>query len=272
MQKNKIYLEQALAYSGFRRILPSVELRLYVQCYWQIKTQLPLPSPSTELMHPDGGLGMILNFGDPMYYENNIIQNCGFMDGTHTKTRRMTMSGSIDAIGIRFNPGGAHWFYSVPLSEIGNLTVDLNDLALEHFIELCHEERETNPKGDILKYVNKLLLKKFIPEVNHDGMSETLLKRIQATKGLSPISDSVKDIGRSYRQIERLFKNDLGMTPKQYARLVRVENARYLLKKRNKNQSFTEIGEKSGFYDQAHFIREFNSIIGLTPMAYLNFK
>ncbi|MBL4899627.1 MAG: AraC family transcriptional regulator, partial [Colwellia sp.] len=61
------------------------------------------------------------------------------------------------------------------------------------------------------------------------------------------------------------------MTPKQYARIIRMENARILLKNKSL-QSFTEIGEVAGFYDQAHFIREFKSIIGLSPTAYVNFK
>ena len=56
------------------------------------------------------------------------------------------------------------------------------------------------------------------------------------------------------------------MTPKQYARLVRVETARLALKQHT--ETATRLAVDLGFYDQAHFIREFRSVIGMTPTAY----
>ena len=271
MQANQRDLADILAYTGFRRIQPSIGLRPYIQCYWQIKSTLSQTSPSTELMHPDGGLGMILNFGSPLIYEGEQIHANGFMDGIHTKTRRLTMVDHIDAIGIRFHPGGASRFFSVPLSIISNLTLDLNELALVRFMESCQEEKETNPKGDILKFADGLLLGMLIEPRRSDLLVRTLMNRIKIAGGGVSISDTIKDVSKSYRQIERLFKGYVGMTPKQYARIVRVENARYRLKNRS-DHSCTEIGGLSGFYDQAHFIREFQSIIGLSPMEYLHFK
>lgn len=271
MQINKKNLVDTLAYTGFRQLLPSASLQPYVQCYWQIHSELSLASPSTELMHPDGGLGVILNFGSNLIYEGEAIYADGFMDGIHTKTRQMTMAGNIDAIGIRFNPGGASHFFSTPLSDIGNLTIDLRDLALDQFMERCQEEKENNPEGDILKFADSLLLKMQTEPQRTDLLVHILINRIKVSEGTIPIAEAIKDIGKSYRQIERLFKERIGMTPKQYARIIRVENARYLLKNHS-DQSGTEIGELAGFYDQAHFIREFKSIIDMPPMEYLNFK
>lgn len=271
MHINKKNLVDKLAYTGFRQLLPSVSLQPYIQCYWQIQSELSLASPLTELMHPDGGLGMILNFGSDLVYEGKAIDADGFMDGIHTKTRQMTMAGRIDAIGIRFNPGGASRFFSAPLSDISNLTLNLNDLALNQFMERCQEEKETNLEGDILKFVDSLLLKMQTEPRRTDLLVQTVINRIKASRGTISIGDAIIDIGKSCRQIERLFKGHIGMTPKRYARIIRVENARYLLKN-NTNQSCTEIGELAGFYDQAHFIREFKSIVDMPPMKYLSFK
>jgi len=264
-------LADILAYTGFRQIQPSIRLRPYVQCYWQIINNLPLNSSSTELLHPDGGLGMILNFGHPLIYEGEAISIDGFMDGIHTKTRWLTMAGRVDAIGIRFKPGGAARFFSVPISEISNLNLNLGELALEQFIELCREDKETNPGGDILNFVDGLLLKMLTEPRPSELLVHTVMNRIKRAEGTAPISDVIEDIGRSCRQVERLFKGYVGMTPKQYARIVRIKSARYRLKNRS-DQSCTEIGVLSGFYDQAHFIREFQSVIGLSPMKYLNFR
>lgn len=271
MRSNRKSLTDILAYTGFRQIQPSTGLRPFIQCYWQIMSDLPLASPSTELLHPDGGLGMILNFGAPLVYEGNKIRADCFMDGIHTKTRRLTMAGHIDAIGIRFNPGGASRFFPVPLSEINNSTLNLSELALDQFTEFCQEEKETNPNGDILSFVDGLLLEMLTEPRHADLLAHALREKIKASGGMASISNIIEGGGKSYRQLERLFKRYVGMTPKQYARIVRVENARYQLKNKSA-QSCTEIGAESGFYDQAHFIREFQSIIGLSPMKYLNFK
>jgi AraC-like DNA-binding protein len=271
MKEYKRDLSEILAYSGLRQLQPSIRLRPFIQCYWQIKSTLPMASPSTELLHPDGGLGMILNFGDALAYEDKAISSDCFMDGIHTKTRWFTMAGHIDAIGIRFNPGGASHFFSVPLAEINNSTLNLSELALDQLTESCQEEKETNPSGDILGFVDGLLLGMLTEPRRADLAAHALMKKIRASEGRVLISNMTEDAGKSYRQLERLFKRYVGMTPKKYARIVRVRNARYQLKNKS-TQSCTEIGALSGFYDQAHFIREFQSIIGLSPMGYLNFK
>ena len=271
MHNKKHSFENKLAYTGFRQISPSISLQPYIQCYWQIKSELLFSSPSTELLHPNGGLGMIINFGSPLIYEGEKICYTGYMDGIHTKTRQLSMAGHIDAIGIRFNPGGASRFFSIPLYEINNSNINLYDLAMGQLIESCQEEREQNPQGDILKFVDKLLLKQQIEPLITDPLIQHIANKIKLNNGKDTIAETINDVGKSYRQIERLFKGSIGMTPKQYARTIRMENARILLKNRNL-QSFTEIGEMAGFYDQAHFIREFKSIIGLSPTEYIKFK
>ena len=271
MDKNRPDLTEILSYTGFRQMQPCFVLRPYIQRYWQIKSDIPLDAPATELMHPDGGLGMIINFGSVLAYEGDNIHAAGFMDGIHTRTRQLTMTGCVDAIGIRFHPGGARRFFSMPLAEINNSTLNLSELAMEQFIESCQEERAVNPSGNILRFADGLLSGMLNAPRHSDLLVQTVMDRIRHAAGDLVISDAIHDIGKSYRQIERLFKGYVGMTPKNYARIVRVENARLRLKN-NPGSSCTRIGMASGFYDQAHFIREFNSIIGLSPMQYRSFK
>ncbi len=77
--------------------------------------------------------------------------------------------------------------------------------------------------------------------------------------------------GISCRQLERIFKKYVGITPVEFLRLKRVEMARKLLKKIHP-LSCTEIAYETGFYDQSHFIRNFRAVTGVTPTAYQNRK
>jgi AraC-like DNA-binding protein len=65
-----------------------------------------------------------------------------------------------------------------------------------------------------------------------------------------------------------LYQSQVGVSPKHYARLIKVERARLTLKHMNE-QTTTRLAAELGFYDQAHFIREFRAVIGMTPYAYM---
>lgn len=58
----------------------------------------------------------------------------------------------------------------------------------------------------------------------------------------------------------------VGLSPKKYGRLMRVRQARMAL---TQNGTLAEVAHAHGYYDQAHFIREFNSVVGMAPGAYL---
>ncbi|MBV9789603.1 MAG: AraC family transcriptional regulator, partial [Chloroflexi bacterium] len=67
---------------------------------------------------------------------------------------------------------------------------------------------------------------------------------------------------------ERLYQCQVGMSPKQYTQLLRVEKARLALK-RMRQASTLNLAMELGFYDQPHFIREFSAVVGMTPYAYM---
>ena len=90
--------------------------------------------------------------------------------------------------------------------------------------------------------------------------------------GSLPIPDLAQKFGVSQRQLERLYHSQVGMSPKQYSRLVRVETARLLLRQMDSqtgSPSTTTLAADLGFYDQSHFIREFTQVVGITPYRYM---
>jgi transcriptional regulator GlxA family with amidase domain len=86
--------------------------------------------------------------------------------------------------------------------------------------------------------------------------------------GILPIPDLARELAISQRRLERLYHSQLGMSPKQYSQLLRVETARLALKQMDE-RSTAGLAAELGFYDQAHFIREFSAVIGMKPYAYM---
>jgi AraC-like DNA-binding protein len=69
----------------------------------------------------------------------------------------------------------------------------------------------------------------------------------------------------SSRELERRFKKNIGLSPKQIARIYHFQS---VLQLKNKSGSSTELAHAAGYYDQSHFIREFRDIAGINPFSF----
>lgn len=97
-------------------------------------------------------------------------------------------------------------------------------------------------------------------------VQKALLSMQQSIDAPLAIGRVVDRLGVSRRKLERHFRDALGMTPLQADRLVRVEQAKHLL--RTTRRSATRIAADTGFCDLPHMIRVFRSTEGMTPEAF----
>jgi transcriptional regulator GlxA family with amidase domain len=94
------------------------------------------------------------------------------------------------------------------------------------------------------------------------------LSTLREGAGNLRMSELAEKLSVSQRKLERLYQREVGMSPKQYAQLLRIETARLSLKRMSETTT-ARLAVELGFYDQAHFIREFRAVTGMTPYAYL---
>jgi AraC-like DNA-binding protein len=73
----------------------------------------------------------------------------------------------------------------------------------------------------------------------------------------------------SRKQFERVFAAKIGATPKQYLKVVRLQQA-LQLKSIDRNRNLTQLAYDCGYYDQSHFINEFKQQTGYTPKQYFD--
>jgi AraC-like DNA-binding protein len=71
------------------------------------------------------------------------------------------------------------------------------------------------------------------------------------------------------KQFERIFSEHIGISPKQYLKIIRFQFAIFQ-KQQNANMNLLDVSFKSGYYDQSHFINDFKSLSGLTPKQYFS--
>lgn len=261
-------VEEQLSYLGFQLIRPCAALAPYVESYWLMQRAESLLQFHEEFMHPAGGFGIVFNLGDHLSFSGENLSEPVFLDGTNTVSRKVGFLGQVNALGIRFHTGGAYPFLEIPLNEIANHTVYLSDLGYASFAELHQRLLESDSLQQKIMLIEQYLLKIVRDKPKPRDILLASLEMIKQKRGQIEINSIADWLYISQRQLERLYAMQVGMSPKQYARLSRIAFARKLLK-RPQQFSLAQISAELGFFDQAHFIREFKAVIGMTPQAYL---
>jgi AraC-like DNA-binding protein len=261
---------------GFQMFSPTSELKPYIQCYWSIYIEDELSQPVTYKIVSDGGMGVVLNFG------HNFSIRIG--DNIHTTTSKCMVAGptekatflrlskKIDAIGIHFQPGGAYPFFQQEISNFTDKIIPMLTNNMWRAMELYSSLKMTKIINDKISVIDEFLLKKL-----HESSAvpslwvSQVVGIVREHNGSMKIDELAKKFNISRRHFERRFKKEVGLSPKQFSTIVRIEKSRSLIRSLNFN-SLTEVGYECDYYDQAHFVREFKTFVKETPKQYFRRK
>ena len=253
-----------------RRFAPSEALRPYVQCVWLAKGRGGGEPADVELLHPDGAAGLLFNFGGALERDGERVGGGCWVEGPKQRTARLAVGETLDLLGVHLLPGVAFPFVGEALSVLasGELTPGdaLRRLELEALHEQLHETSRLAGRIALLEgYLLERLRRHEAPEVPALMAS---LGWLQRRHGQGSIAELVTELPFGQRRLERLFQHHLGLSPKRYARLLRVARSRALIKGGRERTPLTDIAQEAGYFDQAHFIHDFTAVTGLTPGGY----
>ncbi|MFY1829703.1 helix-turn-helix domain-containing protein [Myxococcus fulvus] len=176
------------------------------------------------------------------------------------------------AIAVRFNVAGAYPFFGVPMGELTNRVIPLDTLwgaAGEGLRERLHERPGLEAKLGVLQDTLDARLRGgdvFEPPSAH--VVRRAVRVINQARELPRVDALAKALGVSERQLRRAFEDVVGMGPKAYARVVRLQRA-LRASRRMATPDWGAIAATTGYYDQAHLISDFRGLTGHTPGALL---
>jgi len=175
----------------------------------------------------------------------------------------------IGTILIFFKEAGATQFFKQPVHELFRESVSLDNFILRSEL-LCLEEQLAEAKNDAKRIgvVEKFLIKQ-MTYGEQDQLVLTALALIHKSKGNIRITELMEQLFISQSPLEKRFRKAVGTSPKKFASIVRLK---YLIQQYKPNHSLTEMGYEAGFYDQAHFIKEFKIFTGDTPEKFFGDK
>lgn len=255
----------------FTRISPHPELEGFIECYWMMYSQDSVPL--VEKIIPDGFTEIIFNYGD--IYKSKIsgdwtLQSPNLLAGQLRTFFYLQNTGITGSIAVKLKPAALTQLFGFSMNQYLDKIVDLDSLPSPQLIKLKEVIDDCVRFGYNREeqYVKKILDEYFadLIQTAQENPLEAPLDLIFNSNGLVTVADMVAVAGVSERQLERLFKKYIGLTPKYYARIIRFNYIFQLIK--SKENSWAEVVYQSGYYDQSHFIHNFKSFTGEDPSAY----
>ncbi|MFJ4318123.1 helix-turn-helix domain-containing protein [Streptomyces lavendulae] len=171
--------------------------------------------------------------------------------------------GGQEAIRLELTPLGAFRLFAVPMGELTNRVVELSDvlgLGAALLVERLAATRDWGARFDLLDAALTARLDggpRPAPEVAHAW------RMLTRAGGALPVGRIAAEVGWSQGHLVRRFTEQVGLTPKASARVLRFHRAVGLLTRDGLTP--TEVTAACGFYDQAHLNREFRALAGTTP-------
>jgi AraC-like DNA-binding protein len=236
--------------------LPGYKLLLGVPALYSLEQRID--SVKQEIIVPDGCLDIIFEVD-----KQTNDYNC-FIVGMMSKPIFTSPDFSKKQIyAIRFNPGGAYSFFKNDLDDFTDLKVDFKNVSKNLEKKLAAIFLSKNSLYEKIKYLDAFFLRRFI-EWGQNAVIMNSLTNIFSAKGNMEIKKLAQGQYVSERQLNRLFKQWIGLSPKEFTRIIRFQNAlRNIMLADNVNWS--SLAVESGYHDQAHFISEFKAFTGITP-------
>lgn len=234
---------------------PHLLLRPYIAHYTVWTATTPQPTNEFLTLVPDASGCVVL------YLNHGSIKGTLWGATTRTITVNGGAGGAPVRIFIEFLPGGLFQFTGMNQSTLTDGIFPLSDLMPFIFFSLCHLLDSACRVEDLVEGLDALLL----PILLGREVSATARSAAAALKqahGLLTLEALSAQEVYSPRHLNRVLGEYLGMGPKKFARLLRINAAIHLL---DTGLPLTYLAQESGFYDQAHFIRDFQEVCGTTP-------
>ena len=252
---------------GYREHAPPVALRPFVDCFWT-REPGPRESPGTAVVHrvlPDGSIDIVFEFA-PAGGAPESIRAVG------TMTRPLVVNAVTDDsfVGVRFRPARATAFLRLPASELTDLRVALDDLWSD---AAAVRDRFATAAGAPARVaaLEQVLMARLAhgANVDHRDVDEAV-RRIIESGGSLGITKLAPSLGVTRQHLARRFADLVGVSPKTFARIVRVRRviAAARATPRGDGPNWSSLALDAGYYDQAHLIDEFRELTGLAPTAW----
>jgi hypothetical protein len=225
-----------------------------------------------KIILPDGKADLVFLYDSQVEFidENgtHTSYSGAYIQGLNRGILKSRFVSSVNLVGIRFLPCGIKALLGIPDKEIPVKPVLLSDVIGKKASELESKIAGASNPEDKRKILILWLESLLSRQIEDNGILSHTVKIINLGKGIEHVNALCCKSDNLYKKIQRSFKETLGISPKQYSRLVRFDNIHNDLISA-KEPDWISLVSKYNFTDQSHLIKEFQSFTGCSPSEFL---
>jgi AraC-like DNA-binding protein len=225
-----------------------------------------VPARATPLIEFQFGNTNEVHWCDrPLVEPSQRVQIVGLQ--THRRVR-LRFTGKVETFMIFFQPTGLHRMFSVPMHELTNTHHEARAVLGAGIDELAERLGDGRSFEERVHIANAYFIRRCSTLPSPDRITITAMS-ILGRRGRIQVPALAKQACMSSRQFERRFTRETGLPPKLFARIARFESA-LESKALSASESWTDITNRLGYFDQMHLIKDFKEFSGEIPTSLLS--
>ncbi|HEX6430945.1 MAG TPA: helix-turn-helix transcriptional regulator [Niastella sp.] len=240
---------------------PSPILQPYIKSFLVIESDRGM----VNRLLPDTSIVIAFRLrGKVAFSHNGVVQHIpqSTISGIRESSRTVDYANNTANLLVIFKEGGAAAFFKEPLHELGSISVSLDYLIQQSKVGVLEEELATAGNNlQRIQIIERFLLSE-LKNTQPDLLVVEAIQQIKLSKGDIKIKELLSGLPISRDPFEKRFRKITGTSPKHFAAIIRLKN---LIENYSGAVSLTEAAYTAGYYDQAHFIKDFRSFTGQTP-------
>lgn len=238
------------ANARYRELVPHPALRPFVDRFW---ISVDDAAPPARRILPDGCIDVLVDLA---------AQGRALVVGTMTSASVFAPRGPVRIAAVRFRPAGAVPFLGVAARALTDGTFTCDELGARWLADA--RWAETADADAAVASLQRLLLGRLSALKRPDPLVAHAVTAL-----FRPAPPSIEALGRetgwSRQHLARAFHLHVGVSPKQLARVARLQRAVADLQQRGRGDGLADAAVRLGYFDQAHMARDFRALAGLTP-------
>lgn len=238
------------------RVPPSADLSFFVQRYWAVRWDLRGQPPYRQEVISHPCVNLVFEKGNTRIY------------GIKKERSSQLLQDQGKVFGIKFKPGAFYPFYQSSISELTGTSISFQELFGEASEPLENAILTLDDEGEMVQLAENFLRKRLPERDKQVELISRIVEHIMNNREIIKVDDVVDRFNINKRRLQRLFHQYVGVSPKWVIKRYRLHEAAEQLADGD-IRDWSNLIVELGYFDQAHFIKDFKSVVGQSPTAYV---
>jgi AraC-like DNA-binding protein len=218
---------------------------------------------------PSRHVTLIISLQDPvrMLSSPGAVSMQGLVGGLHTEPVLISQGRTQGGIHLELHPFGVHTLFGVSAAALSGHVVGLDQLGRPELVELPDRLASAPDWPERFNILDDVLAAKVTEPLPVAAELSEAWRLMLGSGGRARVADLAHEIGWSRRYFGERLRTEIGLTPKQAARILRFERAGTLM--RRGHLDLAGLAIECGYYDQAHLSNEWRTLAGCSPRTWI---